>query len=339
MAELANKTKGCDSLLDRAKKQWDKCKKDTRVWGNLIYENADYDSDGNAAAFQIQRTGGVVGIDKPTKDQKNILGFQFAFAESELNTYRAEAKANDFNFGIYHHRKLHNVFTWKNFLGMGIQDYKTKRTVDNGMSDYVWIPDNQNIPIINQNVTEGHYGISNSPYKYNTLNSSYRGYTFYANTELARPFILGTCKQYMIKPYASVNLIGTWQNAATEYGNFTNARFIQLDFLSASNIKTFGQLGLDLERNGDCLNLHAGIAYNFQLGGRHYTNVNNQFDFAGDKFNIRSTDTGNDYLNLNCGTELYISKKKNKYLMLNYQSIIGKNVTSQNVQLGYQHKF
>ncbi|MDR1052878.1 MAG: hypothetical protein LBL39_01775, partial [Planctomycetaceae bacterium] len=61
--------------------------------------------------------------------------------------------------------------------------------------------------------------------------------------------------------------------------------------------------------------------------------------FGGDQFNIRSVDTGNDFLNLNCGTEIYLGHKRNQFIMLNYQALFGKNITAQNAQIGYQYKF
>ncbi|MDR1484529.1 MAG: hypothetical protein LBT09_06865 [Planctomycetaceae bacterium] len=335
MAELANKTNSCTSLFERMKRRWDKCKKDVHIWGDFIYETADYNTDGNAGTFDITRRGAAVGIDKPTHDHTQYYGFQFTFAESELHAHLAEAKAADFNFALYHHKKLHNVFEWKNYLGMGIQNYKTKRTIESGLADYEWVWDGGGTGPEN-----GHYDYSTTPYN-GQPRSSYRGYSFYANTELARPFILGTCSQYMIKPYTAIDVIGVWQNKASEYGNFQNAEFVKLDFLTANNIRTYARAGLLFERNGDHVNLHAGLSYNFLLGGRHYTNVDNkfQFDARSKKFNIRSTDTGNDFLNLNCGTEIYLGKKRNKTIMLNYQAVFGKNLTSHATQLGYQHKF
>jgi hypothetical protein len=331
----------CNPRWEKFKRCLKRCIKDTRVWGEFIYDHSQYDSDGNAAAFTLSRSGGVVGIDKPTCDKKHILGFQFAFSEAELDTFRAEAKVADFNFGIYHSKKIHSIFVWQNFLGMGIQNYKTKRTIDTGLSDYDWIwndPANPNYG----DPSNGHYGMQDEDTNDRTLRSKYRGYTFYANTEIARPFIFGTSDQYMIRPFAAIDVIGAWQNSANEYNNdpkFTNAKFVLLKFHTASNIRTLARMGINFERNGNHLNLHSGLSYNFQLGGRHYMNVNNQFQFAGDVFNIRSTNTGNDYLNLNIGSELYLGKKKNQYIMLNYQALFGKNLTTQAVQLGYQYKF
>jgi hypothetical protein len=337
MAELAKNINGCSTLLERLKRQWDKCKKDVRIWGQLLNENSEFDGDGNSGSFKLVRNGGVVGIDKPTQNGLQYFGFQFAFAETELDAYRAEAKAADFNFGIYHARKVHNVFEWRNYLGMGIQDYKTKRSIDSGISNYTWVWDTPN-QVPSNNPADGHYEISSNGYD-GVPRSSYRGYTFYANTEFARPFILGSCKQYMIRPFAAVDVIGTWQNSASERGTFQNSHLVKLDFRTSSYIRTYARTGVTFERNGDYSNLHAGLSYNFLMGGRHYANTDNHFQFGGNDFNIRSTDTGNDFLNLNCGAELYLGRRRNQTLMINYQALLGKNITSQNAQVGYQYKF
>ncbi|MDR0390878.1 MAG: autotransporter domain-containing protein, partial [Planctomycetaceae bacterium] len=339
MAAMANDVNGCDSYCNKLIKCWHKHKKDVRLWGSYIYDQADYDSDGNAGSFRLNRNGVVFGFDKPTSDGKQYFGLQFAFAKGELDAYLSEAEVDDFNLGIYHGKKIRNVFEWRNFLGMGIESYETSRRLGGGLAYYDWVWDTADgLPPLNPTVTDGHY-------QYNTenhngkLRSTFHGYALYANTEIARPFILGTCNQYTIRPYTAIDLVSIWQNSASESGDFKGAEFARLDFLSAANVRVYGRQGITFERNGDHITLHTGLAYQFQMGGRHYSNVDNKFQFGGKKFNIRSVDVGNDFLNLNCGAEWYIGKKRNQFVMINYQALFGKNIVAQSAQLGYQHKF
>ncbi|MDR2762710.1 MAG: hypothetical protein LBB88_08935 [Planctomycetaceae bacterium] len=337
MSKMANNVNGCQTYADKLIKCWNRIKKDMRVWGDYIYEQADYDSDGNAGTFNLNRNGIVVGFDKPTTDGKQLFGMQFAFVRGEIDASLSEAKVDDFNFGIYHNRKIRSVFQWNNYLGMGVENYRTRRSLGSGLAYYNWVWDTPD-GLPTSDADDGHYEYSNELYNGN-LNAKFTGYSFYANTEFSRPFILGSCNQYMIKPYAALDLTSVWQNSASESGSFKGAEFVRLDFYSTAYIKTYGRTGILFERNGDNCNLHAGLSYAFQLGGRHYSNVDNKFQFGGEKFNIRSVDTGNDFLNLNCGVEWYLGKKKNRFFTLNYQAMFGKNITAQAAQVGYQYKF
>lgn len=337
MSKMANNVQGCDSYCDKLKKCWDRVKKDMRFWGDYIYEQADYNSDGNAGAFNLNRNGVVFGFDKSTSDGKQYAGLQFAIVKGEINAFLSEAKVDDFNIGIYHGKKIHNVFDWRNFIGIGIENYKMTRTLNSGLAYYEWVWDTPD-KTPSTDPSDGHYQYSDEAYN-GKLRSAFNGCTFYANTELARPFILGTCNQYTIRPYAALDIIAVQQKAASENGSFRGADFVRLDFLSANYVRAYGRPGILFERNGDHLNLHAGLSYNFKMAGRHYSNVDNKFQISGKKFNIRSVDTGNDFLNLNCGAEWYIGKKKNQFVMINYQALLGKNLTTQSAQLGYQYKF
>ncbi|MDR1053917.1 MAG: hypothetical protein LBL39_07050 [Planctomycetaceae bacterium] len=336
MAKMAENVK-CDTYCSLLVKCWDKCKKDMRFWGDYIYDRSEYDSDGNAGAFKLHRNGVVFGFDKPTSDNKQYFGFQFAFARGELDARLSEACVDDFNFGLYHGKKIRNVFEWRNFLGMGVEGYKVSRELDSGLAYYDWVWDTPD-GLPSSNPSDGHYKYSDEIFN-GKLRSSFNGYSFYANTEIARPFILGSCNQYTIRPYAAIDIVSSWQDEASESGDFRGAEFVKLDFMSASHLRVFGRPGILFERNGDHLTFHAGLSYSFQMGGRHYAHVNNKFQFGGRTFNIRSVDTGNDFLNLNCGTEWYIGKKRNQFVMLNYQALFGKNVVTQAAQIGYQYKF
>jgi hypothetical protein len=336
MAKMAENVK-CDTYCSLLVKCWDKCKKDMRFWGDYIYDRSDYDTDGNAGAFKLHRNGVVFGFDKPTSDNKQYFGFQFAFARGEIDARLSEAHVDDFNFGFYHGKKIRNAFEWKNFLGMGVESYDMERELDSGLAYYDWVWDTPD-GSPSTNPSDGHYKYSDEIFN-GKLRSSFNGYSFYANTEFARPFILGTCNQYTIRPYAAIDLVATWQDDASEVGMFRGAEFVRLNFMSNEYIRVYGRPGILFERNGDHLTFHAGLSYSFQMGGRHYANTDNRFQFGGRTFNIRSVDTGNDFLNFNCGAEWYLGKKKNQFVMLNYQSLLGKNIVTHAAQLGYQYKF
>jgi hypothetical protein len=148
----------CASLRDisckreLAKEIWERSKKlgkqvfftNTDWWGSYISEREKVSGDGNALGYDITRDGVIVGGDRRFLHRKtgtiHTLGLLAAYDEGKLDTYRAQAQAKDFNFGLYHHTKFHkNRWEWKNYLGMGIQSYDMQREMAFSLKDeYCW---------------------------------------------------------------------------------------------------------------------------------------------------------------------------------------------------------
>jgi outer membrane autotransporter protein len=307
--------------------------KDGRLWGSVIYQDNHTRSDGNAGAYDITRTGGVVGFDKPVFGPNTYLGIQLAFADSKLRAYRSQAEADDFSFGIYHGTKIQDIWEWKNYIGMGIQDYTMSRSLDLKLTDLVWNP------------ATGIYDNVERDLGGHTLDSDFTGYTFSASTEFARPFYFGKCKQLLVRPYIGLDLSTVWQNSASETPGAAGTELVTLDYHSTSNVRIYGRPGITVERNGHRSSIRAGLAYSFLMGGRRYTNVNNKFQFGNqfnpgtEEFNIRGVDDGSGFLTLNFGSGLFLGKRKLTSVMFDYSAYLGSNSTTQAMQLGLQKRF
>jgi T5SS/PEP-CTERM-associated repeat protein len=323
--ELARTFKSCSSFTSRLKK----CTKDLRVWADFIYDDTDVDSDGNAANYQFSRNGIVIGADKPI-GKDSYLGVQFAYDQSELGTYRAEAEADDYNFGLYHGTKICENWEWKSYAGMGYQQYNMVRSVESNLVELEWDDTtNPNHPIYRGEV--GDLG--------GRMRSAFKGYSLYANTELARPSYYGKCKQYMVRPYFAIDLTAIWQGDASERGNFTDSHIIALDYLANSYVRLFGRPGVTIERNGKCSTIHGGLSYSFLMGGQQYTSVNNRFQIGGSSFNIRGVDEEGSFLNLNFGGGVFFGKRKQSTVKLDYWGTVGTRTANHAVQLGFQTRF
>lgn len=295
------------------------------LWGTAIYNKTETDSDGNAAGYELSRTGFVVGHDRSFQGGYGYTGIMFAYSHADLESYRSEAKADDFQFGIYHGRNLWDTFEWKNYLGFGWQNYNMRRDMELNLS--YMVPDGSGGYTCTPYYVDGH------------MSSNFSGYTLAGSTEIAKPYHFGKCCQWTLRPYIGLDLTGTWQNAASENGNFDNSHLVALDYDSTANIRVYGKTGLGIERGGNNGNIRGGVGYSWLMGGHRYTQVDNKFQIAGDSFSIRGVDDGSGVLTLNVGGNVYLNECKKSMVFLDYWALSGSRSTTHAVQLGWQRNY
>ena len=316
------------------------------LWGTFIHTENSTGSDGNAGEYDLRRNGFVVGYERASQGGHSYLGAMFAFNQSKLNAWRSNANSDDFQIGLYHGKKAWDTWEWKNFLGMGIQNYNMSREIDLSLSS--------------MNNTGGSTAtalVCEERFASGDMLSSFAGLTMAGSTELARPFYFGKCCQWTLKPYMGLDLMATWQNSASEDGllidsetgqeayydvgteRYRYAGLVALNYHSATNVRLYGRPGIMLERGGSNGNLRLGVSYSYLMGGHRYTNVNNQFQYGGDKFNIRGVDDGSGFVTANAGAAAYIGKRKLSMVYIDYAVMAGSHSTTHAAQLGIQRNF
>jgi T5SS/PEP-CTERM-associated repeat protein len=311
------------------------------LWGSALYNQTTTISDGNAYGFDLKRTGFVVGFDRVSQGGDSTTGVLFHFNHGELDTYRAGATDEDYQFGLYHSRRILDYVEWKNYIGVGLQSYHTHRDLDVALRDYTvcGVPGDPNsCPTGNCDMVNGICTCGHSESE-QTLRSRYHGYTFSASTELARPYYFGEMRQWAFRPFVGLNINAVWQNRSWEQGDFTGAELVALKFESANLFRTYGRVGAGLERGGNHANMYLNAAYSYLLGGRRYTDVNNRFQFGGEEFNIRGVDDGSGFFTANVGGSIFLDKYKRGMVFMDYKVIAGSHSSTQAFQLGLQKNF
>ncbi|MDR0611041.1 MAG: autotransporter outer membrane beta-barrel domain-containing protein [Planctomycetaceae bacterium] len=317
----------CGAAKNQWKEHLHKLAKNARLWGSIVYDDMEINNDGNAADSRLHRYGIVAGADRPFLKPESYLGVMLSINRGKLNTFQAKAQDDDFSVSLYHGTKLFEKWEWKNYLGVGVQDYNMVRNVNVNLTNLEWR-------------AEDHYFANNPLGNFGgSLTSDFLGYTFSGSTELARPFYFGNCGEYQFRPYMALDMAMVWQNSDSEIGDFINSGLVALDYLSATNIRVYGRPGFLLERNGRRTSLHAGLSYAFLMGGRQYTNVNNRFQIGGKTFNIRGVDDGAGFVTWNFGGNFYLGKQKNCSVIFDYWGSAGSHFITQSAQLGLQKKF
>ena len=316
----------CDQIEEELTcRPWRKRLDGVRLWGSYIYEDENMGSDGNASGYDLRRNGLAVGADYQLKNTKTYFGVMFAYDDGKLTTLDSRAESDDFNIGLYHKSRFQNGWEWKNYLGMGYQDYDMWRDVTFGLSHMDWNGSKYEC------TTRDDYG--------GRLKSAFKGYSFAASTELGKTFIRGCHNQHQFRPYVALDLMGTRQRAASETGNFEYSRYVALNFNKASDMRVYFRPGLSWERGGPKGVLRAQVAYSFLIGGHSYARAKNQFQYGGDAFNIRSVDDGIGYVSLNLGTGLFLDRMKTSMATFDYWLLGGEHSTTHALQLGVQKKF
>ena len=330
----ANKDLTCAE--ERWKKLWRKVSKNGHVWGTAIFEREDADTDGNARGYDISRHGVVVGMDRLIKGHQ--IGFLFAYDEGKLRSAVSEAKVDDFQFGLYHDKKIcNNHLEWKNYLGMGIQDYDMRR----GLELHMIYMD----PIYDETTGDPTGKYTWEPWEdTGIMQSKFMGYTFSYNTEVAWPLYFAGCKRNQIRPFVGLDVAVVWQDGATETGKIGlegEEKFIRLVYHSAVDARVLGRYGVTFQREGKHGRgfLRGGLSHSYLLGGRPYIDVDNRFDYAGEKFNIRSVSEGFSSFNGTFGFGVYFGARKQGTLWADYSNYSRIRSSVQSVQVGAQMKF
>jgi|GEM_PF-3583138 len=310
------------------------------LWGSYIHTSSSTGSDGNAGEYDLKRNGFVVGTERAAQGGNSYAGFMFAYNQGKLDAWRSDAKSDDFQFGLYHGKRVFDTWEWKNYLGMGIQNYRMRRNINLDVNEYRIDPATNRLECVPISASN----------KY--MLSDFAGLNFAGSTELAKPFYFGECRQWTVRPYAGLDLMTVWQNSASEYADedfnetyridgqdYRFSDLVALDYHSATNVRIYGRPGIMLERGGSNGNLRMGVAYSFLMGGHRYTNVDNQFQFGGDKYNLRGVNDGSGFVTANVGAAAYIGKRKLSMVHIDYAVLAGSHSTTHAAQLGLQRNY
>ena len=308
------------------------------LWGSYILTGGTTESDGNAGKYDLKRNGFAIGYEKAAKGGGSYTGLMFAYNQGKLDAWRSDAKSDDFQIGLYHGKNLWDQWEWKNYLGTGIQNFNMRRHLEMNLSQTTWNPDSATF-------------ICEAKPSAGTMHGNFAGLSFAGSTELSRLLYYGRYRQWTVRPYFGLDMTAAWQNRASERGDFGEdlyevngeyyhaADLAALDYDSTQNIRIYGRPGVMIERGGSRGNLRTGVAYSFLMGGHRYTNVTNQFQFAGDKFNLRGVDDGSGFVTANVGLSAFVGKRKLSMVSLDYAVMGGGHSTTHAGQLGFQRVF
>ena len=324
---------GCSRIgafANRAARQLRRSFDGTHVWGNYIHSIDRASSDGNAYGYRVSRNGLAVGLDRNIINTNTWVGMMFAYNDGRLRANsndHSTVNAEDFNFGVYHRTVIQRNWEWRNYLGMGYQRYDMRRNVRLGLTHLDWDPVDEFL----RGRTEVEYG---------QFGSRFGGYSMALSTELSRPIFFGEHHDWLVRPFMALDLNGVWQGAASEDPTaFHEARYLALDYHRTNDVRLYWRPGVHIERGGPRGTIRSQVAYSFRAGGRGYTSVMNQFQYAGDAFNQRGVDNGIGFVTVNLGASRFLNRCRTGLATFDYWLFSGGASTTQAFQFGLQRQF
>ena len=270
------------------------------TWATFHHTSFNARTDENSSEYGISRTGVTLGYDMIDCDQ-TVAGLSFDYSQPFL--YGADHRINtsNFNLGFYGRREFWNGMNLSVYLGGGLQDYTSKRTVNVGT------------------LHEYHKG-------------SFNGESLAGAIRLARDYDLGNWT--ILRPVVQFDSQQVWQEAFDENGGAT-----ALSYDKADLNRTFVRAGFETETNTQFFRFTGRALYAGLIGGDEAPNVTASFADvnAANSMFISGVDLGTSFLDLGVGALGYLDCEYRWMIAGNYDFAAGdkSNAHTGSVSLSY----
>ncbi|MDR0233299.1 MAG: autotransporter domain-containing protein [Zoogloeaceae bacterium] len=283
-----------------------------QAWGELIgrHESADY--DGNAHGFTLERYGIALGVDRPVSPNSTV-GATFQYTMPHLRQKTGNAKADDYELGLYNMTRLMDTFDLKAYLGYSYQRYNLTRTVS--------LPGKS-----------GRYEAFYEKLKGNTTGNAWS-----ASLELTKP--IEWRQDVRILPIVAFDF-----ERARIRGYRESAGHSALTYGNISMGRTMFRFGLEGDltlQNG--LHVRPKLQYAMQVGGQKYPSVDVRF-VGGTLPNQRIADIwgsriGRNYWNIGLGGSWKLDSRGDRMFYLNYDGKVYDRATSHTAMAAFIMKW
>ncbi len=241
------------------------------LWLECIHETTDFDFDGNSRGYGISRTGAVLGSEERVEDcwYGMLIGYSKPFLYSNGDKY----EATDLQFGFYGGTYLLNMIETKMFIGVGAQEYDTRR--------FLRSP-----------------ALSTQP-NGERINGDYTGNSMSMSLEFAAPFDFAMLQ---LRPLIALDSDLSWQFPFTETGDTGFEQQYDRGFFD----RTFFRVGMTGQwgsvTDDSPLSFRGRVNYSYQMGGNPYPVSRSRFIADPSVLmSVCGVDAGKHYLNLGVG--------------------------------------
>jgi len=267
-----------------------------QFWFNPYYSGLNVGGDWNADAYNISRTGVMLG-GHMNVGRNSAMGVVFGYSDPVLSQNYARYTANDYHFGIYGGTYINEIYELKGYLGVGFQEYTTRRTADFG-----------------------------------SVAGRTAGHNFAMSVEFARP-LDDACGGFW-KPYLALDLNRVHQDGYREY--LENGYDFSFRYDDASLMKTFFRLGVNREINRKHWKVRAGLAFSTLMGGESTPESVARWGGTSERFTEYGVDTAKDFIHGNVGLEYFLNCRRTTSLFSDYNVQASQRATDYFVSLGFR---
>lgn len=278
------------------------------VWFQAIHQTTDFEGDGNASAYGISRTGGIVGSEEVIGDDTKF-GFFVGFARPYIYNQGNSVESNDLQFGFYGGSRIHRFLDTKLFVGYGHQFYEQKRYITD--------------PVL----------LADGPVQ--QIDSRYKGDSMSMSLEIGVPLEGGL---FSLRPLAAIDSDLTWVYNTDETGSSGLEQRFAREFYE----KTLARAGLTAQFGSVMystpLSLMGRAFYARQISGDSHTT--SRAAFLGDTsqwMSIYGIEQGRDYMTGGLGVRWTISDSRSFYG--DYDYTMSDRSRAHSASLGYMQKW
>lgn len=273
------------------------------LWFNSYYNYNKLDGDGNTRGGKGNRGGVLFGAGLPTASKEALLGLSFGYSGGEYKQDGDKTDIDDWQIGLYGGANLfQRNLQIRAFLGYGMQDYDTKRTILlNGMSE----------PAISTGNTDG---------------TSLAG-----SIAVIRPVDLSS--RWLLKPSLGLDFEKIDQDGYKESGGAA------WSFEDVSYSRTMMRFGLTSDYNFGRSELNARVIYGVKLAGDNY--AVSRHAIAGNEAygaNISSVHVGTGIVDIGFGGNFGLNERRSAILFLDYNGGFSKRSNSHTASFGFLWK-
>ncbi|MDO4587263.1 MAG: autotransporter outer membrane beta-barrel domain-containing protein [Planctomycetia bacterium] len=263
------------------------------LWGSAYYTSFNAKSDGNSQKYGISRSGMSLGYDA-LNSMDAVLGINFNYSLPYLYTNNQRIEMNNFQLGLYGGRQFYNGVEIKAYVGLGIQQYQSKRTVEI------------------ENVLENYF------------KNKYNGQSVSASVQLSRSMSISPFA--LIRPLIQVDLEQVWQDGYSETSSLASA----LNYQDASWNRTFARAGFEGEFNTDFFQFTSRAIYGIQLGGDNAPTFEASFVGAPNSsaMSISGVDLGDSFVDFGIGALGYLDCERKWGISGNYDFVTSNKSTA-----------
>ncbi|MDR3109771.1 MAG: autotransporter-associated beta strand repeat-containing protein [Planctomycetaceae bacterium] len=278
------------------------------VWADATYSDMSMLGDGNARGYRISRYGVMVGLDRKWS-ASSMVGVFFGYSNPKLRSDGDEVEANDFQVGVYG-----GVTTWqqievKGYVGVGLQNYNSRRTVDN--------------PLI-------------SPTPAQLTAEGYEGNSFIATLEAGKPF---TWSWGVVRPVGAIDWSISGVRGHSETGDEYLAGRYEQSTYGRLNVRGGGRIEL---AQTDLTSLWVQGFIGMKLFGDEAPETKMRFVHAGDKMSpmyVRGSNPGAAYVTFGLGNYWNLNIQKTRQLSIHYDLFMSQRMTNNSVWLSFWQKW
>ncbi|MDR1478494.1 MAG: hypothetical protein LBJ00_06080 [Planctomycetaceae bacterium] len=280
-------------------------------WFSTDRYDLEMTSDGNAQNLETFRSGFNIGIDKRFNNAL-LAGLILSTGDAKLTQRQNGNKIDmdDFVFGLYMQYQFLNELQLNSYIGLGLQQFKSKR---------------QSLLGFDQNTSTPIYGFTKSEYD---------GDSAFWNIELIRPIHWRSGIAFMPGVAVDVRYAHTDSFAVNDYlqTKISGSKIDQIFFRAGFN---------SLWKINDRFRLETQSWYSRQIGGNDSLSMSMSIPEAGiiKPAHLKGIKAGRNLASLGIGSRYYMTDKKQSQLIVDYIFERGDRSKTHVVNLGFNYNF